>query len=137
MPFLYGPLTPARTSPNWRNYRNLHCTLHCTFGQLDTQILLNDLKISSLETRRSQLKLCQLYKIVNGLCLFPSGLISTKEQTCILRSTNNLCLQQSFAHTSAHLNSFIPVTISVWSTLPNDLTHTLTFNFLSLDLSFI
>ena len=90
--------------------------------------LLDDLNIPSLETRRSQLKLCQLYMIVNGLCYFPPGLINTKEQSCALHSTNNLCLQQPFAHTSAHLNSFIPGTISVWNTLPNDLTHSLTFN---------
>ena len=91
--------------------------------------LVVDLNVPSLETRRSHLQLCQLYKIVNGLCFFPEGSSTPiKEQSRNLRSTNNLCLQQPFAHTSAHLNSFIPGTISVWNTLSNDLTHTLTFN---------
>ena len=85
--------------------------------------VLDDLNVPSLEIRRSQLKLCQLYKIVNGLCYFPPSLINTREQSHILRSTNNFCLQQPFAHTSAHLSSIIPGTISVG-------THSLMISFI-------
>ena len=81
--------------------------------------LLNDLNIPSLE--RWDLNIPLLY-------FFPSGLINSKKRSCILCSTSNLCLQQPFTHTSAHLDSFIPGTISVWNTLPIDLTHTLTFH---------
>ena len=52
----------------------------------------------------------------------------SKRNLAVLLSTNNLCLQQSLAHTSTRLNSFIPGTIFVWYTLPYDLTHSLSFN---------
>ena len=42
--------------------------------------LLDGLNIPSLESRRSQLKTHQLYKIVNGLCFFPPGLINMRQR---------------------------------------------------------
>ena len=88
----------------------------------------NHLSIPSLQARRSELKLCLLYKIVHKLCFFPPTLIIPREHSHNLRTSNKLLLNQPFAHTNAYLWSFIPSSISEWNTLPGDIVNAPTFN---------
>ena len=86
---------------------------------LNYQDLLSLVDLPTLESRRLQLKLGHLFKIVHGLCFFPSGIVSFREQihhSC--RSIHPLTLQQPFAHTQAYSQSFVPHTCSLWNSLP-------------------
>ena len=78
------------------------------------QDLLDKFEIPSLERRRLDLSVSHLYKIVNNLCYFPSGLIQFRPHhvynTC---SSHSPILLQPFAHTTYYLKSFIPNTISL------------------------
>lgn len=78
---------------------------------------LNDLvNLPSLQHRRLQLKLCQLYKIIHGLSYFPDDIFIPR-QNFSNRSSNNKSLLQPFAHTNAFLFSFVPHTIRTWNSL--------------------
>ena len=86
---------------------------------LNYNSLLSLVDLPTLESRRLQLKLGHLFKIVHGLCYFPSGTVSLREQTnhnC--RSVHPLTLHQPFSRTQAYSQSFVPHTCSLWNSLP-------------------
>ncbi len=78
--------------------------------------LFDLVSLPSLEHRRTHLKLCQLYKIIHGLCYFPEDIFSYRtNSTC--RSVNPMALYQPFARTNAYYFSFVPHTITLWNSL--------------------
>ena len=91
--------------------------------------ITNHLSIPSLQARRSELKLCLLYRIVHKLCYFPPTLINPREHISYnLRTSNRLLLNRPSAHTNAYMCSFIPSSISEWNSLPDDIVNAPTFN---------
>ena len=77
------------------------------------------LNLPSLAHRRTHLKLCQLYKIIYGLCYFPED-IFTNRSNSICRSVNPKALLQPFARTNSYYYSFVPHTINLWNSLGVD-----------------
>ena len=78
--------------------------------------LLETFNIPTLENRRLYLKLCHLFKIVHGLCFFPSDIVVPKSNPS--HFTRPFMLQQPFARTNSLYSSFIPDTIRRWNHLP-------------------
>ena len=79
--------------------------------------LLNMCNLSTLENRRLYLKLCHLFKIVNGLCYFPSGVIVPRHNPS--HAMRPLMLEQPFARTNCFQHSFIPDSVRKWNYLPD------------------
>ena len=75
--------------------------------------LLNMCNLSTLENRRLYLKLCHLFKIVNGLCYFPSGVIVPRHNPS--HAMRPLMLEQPFARTNCFQHSFIPDSVRKWN----------------------
>ena len=86
------------------------------------QELLTLTELPTLERRRLELKLCHLFKIVQNLCFFPHGLVTTREYSPYNTRTpsHSLILNQTFAHTNSLYYSFIPHTVSRWNSLPEE-----------------
>ena len=87
----------------------------------DYQQLLNVCVIPSLAEHREQLKLCQLYKIVHGLCYFPCDIfvLDSNPYSSVTRS-HSMVLKQPYANTNAFLYSFVPSSISKWNKLSDE-----------------
>ena len=67
--------------------------------------LLSLLEIPTLETRRLELNLGHLFKIVHNLCFFPQEIIKFREQTSFLSNTrfvHSLHFYQPRAHTKSY-----------------------------------
>ena len=80
------------------------------------QDLLDIMNVPSLADRRLQLKLSLLYKIVHGMCYFPSDILCPRSNYS--NGTNHsLANNQPFTHTNAYYYSFVPHTISAWNSL--------------------
>ena len=87
------------------------------------QDLLTEFSLPSLERRRYMTRLIFLYKIINDLCYFPSGLISHREpHSYNTRTFHSLSLLQPFTHSNYYLHSFVPKTIADWNSLPSIIT---------------
>ena len=80
------------------------------------QDLLDIMNVPSLADRRLQLKLSLLYKIVHGMCYFPSDILCPRSNYSN-RTNHSLVINQPFAHTNAYYYSFVPHTISAWNSL--------------------
>ena len=94
---------------------------HSWSSNYEELLALTDLP--TLERRRLHLKLSHLYKIVHHQSFFLNGIVSLKEHSQYnTRSVHALTLQQPFAHTQSYYYSFIPHTISIWNTLPYEVT---------------
>ena len=70
------------------------------------------------------MKLSHLYKIVHHRqSFFPDGIVLLREHLQYnFRSVHALTLQQPFTHTQSYYYSFVPRAISVWNTLPYEIT---------------
>ena len=84
------------------------------------QELLDMVAIPSLEKRRLQSSLCMLYKIVHNLCHFPPYVITPRSNVS-KRTDRPLLLHQPFASTNALMYSFVPRTVNVWNSLPQEI----------------
>ena len=84
--------------------------------------MLQTLNIPSLQFRRSYMKLVFLFKVMNDLVYFPSGIFVYHNSTVPTRSYNPLLLQAYFSRTNYFMFSFVPHTIYLWSSLPPDVT---------------
>ena len=94
---------------------------HCWSSCYEELLALTNLL--TLEKRRLHLKLSHLYKIVHHQSFFPDGIVLLREHSQFnSRSVHALTLQQPFAHTQSYYYSFVPHTISVWNTLPYEVT---------------
>ena len=78
------------------------------------QDLLDIMNVPCLADRRLQLKLPLLYKIVHGMCYFPSDILCPRSNNSN-RTNHSLVINQPFAHTNAYYYSFVPHTISAWN----------------------
>ena len=70
------------------------------------QDLLQLTELPTLERRRLDLKLGQLFKIIHNFCYFPEGIINLREQTPLLTNTRFFhphYLHQPLAHTNQGL----------------------------------
>ena len=87
------------------------------------QELLDRVAIPSLEKRRLQSSLCMLYKIVHNLCHFPPYVITPRSNVSkrTKRTDRPLLLHQPFASTNALMYSFVPRTVNVWNSLPQEI----------------
>ena len=95
------------------------------------QDLLQLTELPTLERRRLDLKLGQLFKIIHNFCYFPEGIINLREQTPLLTNTrflHPLFLHQPLAHTNSFQYSFVPHTSSVWNSLPFSIVNASSFN---------
>ncbi len=75
--------------------------------------LLSLTELPTLEKRRLEHKLGQLFKIVHNLCFFPEDIVKLREQTPLLsntRSLHSLYLHQPRAHTNSYSSLFICTT---------------------------
>ena len=77
------------------------------------QDLLSMSEVTPLEVRRAQSSSCTLFKIINGLCLFPPDVITTRPNNS-RRTNNQHLLKQPLARTNAYLNSFVLRTVHQW-----------------------
>lgn len=93
------------------------------------QKLYDDTKTDTLQKRRYTHKLCQLYKIVNGLSpnylrdLLPLTVQQSTRYS--LRNRSNFSIPAS--RTATYAKSFLPTTVSDWNALTQDIrdSHTL------------
>ena len=93
--------------------------------------LLSLTDLPTLERRRMDLKLGQLFKIVHKLCSFPEGIVRFREQTPLLsntRSVHPLYLNQPRVHTNSYYYSFVPHTCSLWNSLPFEIINASSYN---------
>ena len=85
---------------------------------LDHNQLYQQSNLPPLVNRRSNAKLCHLYRIVNDLCDFPDAPVQQREIVYDNRQTNHLQLSNMQARTNQFHNSYFPKTISLWNSLP-------------------
>ena len=91
--------------------------------------LLSSTNLPSLERRRTEQRLCHLFKIVHKLIYFPTNVIVPREEPFYnLRSFNNSCLYQPFARTDSFYYSFVPYTVSLWNKLPETIVSSTTLH---------
>ena len=91
--------------------------------------------LPSLKNRRLHLRLCHLFKIINGLCYFlPDALTPNTNHTHFPRP---FLLQQPFCRTNSFYHSFIPGTICTWNMLPEHTVCSSTLVSFSDSLSFL
>ena len=94
------------------------CSKHWDAGYSE---LLNAFELSSLENRRLYFTLCHLFKIVHGLCVFPSD-IFVPLSTLSHHSQPHM-LHQPFCRTDSYFHSFVPSSIRHWNNLPSEVVH--------------
>ena len=80
--------------------------------------LLEQAKLPTLQSRRQQAKLCQLFKIVNGTTLYPEAPIQPRECFYPSRTIHSHALVPLQARSSHFQHSFFPSSIRLWNTLP-------------------
>ena len=83
-------------------------------------------ELPTLERRRLELKLGQLFKIIHNLCYFSEEIVNFREQTS--RSLHPLYLHQPRAHTNSFHYSFVPHTCSLWNSLPFNIVNASPFS---------
>ncbi len=76
--------------------------------------MLNSLNLPSLATRRKVINLSLMYKIANGLAMFPEAPLSSVHHPYATRYVHNLSFCNIQAHTSRLLYSYFPGTINLW-----------------------
>ena len=81
--------------------------------------LLERSKLPLLTDRRKMLKICLLYRILNGESYFPDAPLVFRNPDPRLRNTDPSLLCLPFIRTTAYMNSFFPHAISVWNSLPS------------------
>ena len=84
------------------------------------------LNIDTLQSRRSQLKLCYLYKIINGQAYFMNSPLSLFSSVHDTRS-HNLTLNVPFTRSVSSFNSFFCRTTRMWNQLPFEVVSSHTF----------
>ena len=74
-------------------------------------------QLPALQNRRLYLKLCTLYKMIQGYFYFPPNVVVPQAS----RHNSSLpLLYQPLAHTNAFQSSFVPSSASTWNHLPHE-----------------
>ena len=76
--------------------------------------------LPSLESRRVNAKLCNLYKIINGLTYHPDAPILDRVLPYPSRSVHGRAIVPLQCHSLQYQNSFFPSSIAEWNSLPPD-----------------
>ena len=84
--------------------------------------LLEKLGLPTLQSRRSYIKLCTVYKILSEESYFPSGFFTYRNSAVNTRSYNPLHLSTYNCTTTYFMTSFVPHSISLWNSLPSAVT---------------
>ena len=93
---------------------------HASYGDL-----LERCHLTELAARRKYLSLTHFYKIINGSCIFPSAPITRYSSIYSTRSHERSQFAQPHARTNALYHSYFPSTISLWNSLPQSVTSSL------------
>jgi hypothetical protein len=80
--------------------------------------LLSLYSAPTLADRRLLLSLCTMYKIIHDLVDFPQHVFIPKTSNNLRSSRNTSLYIQPFARTNAFQSSFVPLSCSIWNTLP-------------------
>ena len=99
--------------------------------------LLEKLSLPTLQSRRSYIKLYMVYKILNEESYFPPGIFTYLNSTVNIRSYNPLHLLPYNCTTMYFMTSFVPHSISLWNSLPSDITSSPTLASLKYALCYI
>ena len=91
---------------------------YLTFNASKCKYMLISRDVCTLQTRHLEHKLCTMFKTVHNLISFPPILVPRHS-----RIGYNAYLKP-FAHTNSFLYSFVPSTISLWNSLPSNVTST-------------
>ena len=78
---------------------------------------------TKLKTRRMQMKLCHLFKIIKKMTEFPDAPIATRTTSYQSRLINSISLTIPWARTSVYQYSFFPNALNQWNKLPEDMTN--------------
>ena len=81
--------------------------------------LLGSLNWQTLQCRRQQAKAAMMYRIVNGLVAIPTDDLTPIQNRTRGHGTRFL---QPHTRIQAYKHSFFPSAITIWNTLPQDLT---------------
>ena len=84
----------------------------------DYATLLQSCNLSTLASRRRYLKLCFLYRVIQGEFDFPGAPIARRNLSLNLRNNSAFLLLRPPTCSSAHQFSFFPHTIELWNSLP-------------------
>ena len=84
---------------------------------------LSMLNLTTLETRRTVLKHCFLYKVLNGLTFLPNPPIIPRPNTSHDTRSHTLTLQVPFAHSVSFYNSFCCQAPRLWNELPSEIVR--------------
>ena len=80
--------------------------------------LLVKTHLPSLQARRQQTKLCNLFNMVNHFTFFPDAPIQARQFSYPSRSVHARALVPLQTHSSQYYNSFFPSAITAWNSLP-------------------
>ena len=94
-------------------------------------LLITMTHLPSLEARRQQAKLCNLY-IINDLTHFPDAPVINREQP-YARSHTLVAVR---SHSNQHCNWYFPSTINAWNSLPSEIQTISSANFSHLMLGY-
>ena len=89
-------------------------------GSCTYRDLLDLSELPTLQLRRTFLKLCYLYKIMNGFFIYPNTPLVSR-QIRPLRNSSCHLLERLPSRTNAYMHSYFPHTISLWNNLPSSL----------------
>ena len=94
------------------------------YGRLDSVTdMLSSLKWRSLELRRSDARLCMLYKQCNGLATYECDKLRKEHKSRMDTRLSSLChrFEQPRCLCDYYKNSFYPRTIAQWNNLPPEI----------------
>ena len=103
--------------------KNLYITKYQILGHYDrldsVTDMLSSLKWRSLELRRSDARLCMLYKQSNGLATYECDKLQKEHKSRM--DTRLSSLEQPRCTCDYNKNSFYPRTIAQWNNLPSEI----------------
>ena len=82
--------------------------------------LLSQSHLPSLEARRRQAKLCNLYNITNELVHFPDAPVASRVLNYATRSSGERQIAAISSRSNQHFHSFFPSAINAWNSLPSE-----------------
>ena len=103
------------------SYVSLYTSLFGRYDRLDSVTdMVSSLKWRSLELRRSDARLCMLYKQSNGLATYESDKLQKEHKSRMGTRLSSLShrLEQPRCTCDYYQNSFYPRTIAQWNNLP-------------------
>ena len=85
-------------------------------------ILLKRLNLPTLQSRRTYIKLCMVYRILNEDMYFPPEIIVYRNSSVHTRNYNPLQLLPYSSNTTYFMCSFAPHAVTLWNSLPPSVT---------------